>query len=82
MAMRDKFNLPNYEWQFLQGWKECQITHWYRYNFVFAYELDGQLYEQKWDLMPEAHRELFRTSKIEAHHHWRSDDGTIGRRWF
>lgn len=85
LGMRDCFNLPRYDWEYLRGHYDSTVDSWYRHNLIYAISFQGKLYESKWDNLPENVREYVRktsTKNLASGHFWKNADGTIGKPFF
>lgn len=61
LALREQFRLPAYEWQYLRGYRDCQMDFWAQNCHEFRYEMpDGRLIPANWDGMSDADKEHVR----------------------
>lgn len=79
-ALRDRFNLPSYEWQYLRGFRDCRIESWQHRHHEFRYVMpDGRLVPAKWDAMSEADQAHVMSQKDPlSGHYWIGTDSP----WF
>lgn len=81
IRLKLRFNILDREWAWADGYLDRVWDELYRTDLIFGYEVDGQIFEQKWDLMPEAHKELARQNKLNSSHYWLVDGKISNKRW-
>jgi hypothetical protein len=78
--LAERYNVPNYLWQWAWGYRDAVVDRWYRHNLVFCYKWEGQLLPANWDKMPESFKDFARsksTSEMDCGHYWKAEDGTL-----
>lgn len=81
--LKNRFNLPQKEWIYLEGYITATKDFWYRSKFVFCYVFDGNVYKGDWNTLDECIKnEVRKVSKLISGHFWLNKDQTIGRAWF
>ena len=85
LSMKDRYNLPRYEWEYLQGYYDAIVDGWYRHNLAYATFFEGKLYDNEWDKLPRDVQEYIsktNTQDLSSGHFWKNTDGTIGKPFF
>jgi len=74
--LRERYNVPDYAWQWAEGYRQCRLDAWYRYNLCFCYVIAGEIVEKGWNEMTEEQREVCRKGEnTVGGHWWKGEDG-------
>lgn len=72
--LRARFNLPQYFWAKVDGYRECKTDTWYRHLLVHCYVINGEVVACNWDAMTEEQREYCRKGLNTVGGQWWKDD--------
>ena len=82
--LKNRFNLPQYKWEYLSGYLDAARENWMRNKLVFCYiGADGKPFKNGWNEMTEEQREFCRQNNNSiSGFFWLNKDGTIGKPYF